>query len=174
MLSGWKTKGYYACPYCHVETGSIYLPYSRKCVYLKHRRFLPLDHPWREDKKMFDGKTEHAIAPQPLTGEEIERLFDDTTHTSTESAPFSIGWNKKSVFYELPYWSSLLIQHNLDVMHIEKNICENIISWLLYKDGRSKENINSRLDMQHLKIRKSLWPKEKKNSKWSFLMHCII
>jgi hypothetical protein len=41
------------------------------------------------------------------------------------------NWRKKSIFFELPYWSSLLIRHNLDIMHIEKNICECILGTCL-------------------------------------------
>ncbi|KAL0454599.1 UNVERIFIED_CONTAM: hypothetical protein Slati_0799100 [Sesamum latifolium] len=35
-------------------------------------------------------------------------------------------WTKKSIFWELEYWSTHLIRHNLDVMHIEKNVFDNI------------------------------------------------
>jgi hypothetical protein len=41
------------------------------------------------------------------------------------------NWKKKSIFYELFYWSKFLILHNLDVMHIEKNLVYNIIGTLL-------------------------------------------
>jgi hypothetical protein len=37
----------------------------------------------------------------------------------------------------LPYWSSLKLAHNLDVMHIEKNICENLIGTLLKIVGKT-------------------------------------
>ncbi|GJU78696.1 ribonuclease H-like domain-containing protein [Tanacetum coccineum] len=37
---------------------------------------------------------------------------------------FDGPWKKKSIFFELPYWKSLLLPHNLDVMHIEKNLNE--------------------------------------------------
>jgi len=37
------------------------------------------------------------------------------------------NWRKKSIFFELPYWKFLLVRHNLDVMHIEKNICESVL-----------------------------------------------
>ena len=33
MLSGWSTKGYLACPKCHYETDSDWLPYNGKNVY---------------------------------------------------------------------------------------------------------------------------------------------
>ncbi|KAK9139825.1 hypothetical protein Scep_009506 [Stephania cephalantha] len=30
------------------------------------------------------------------------------------------GWRKRSILWDLPYWKTNLIMHNLDVMHIEK------------------------------------------------------
>ena len=31
-------------------------------------------------------------------------------------------WKKRSIFFELPYWEHNILRHNLDVMHIEKNV----------------------------------------------------
>jgi hypothetical protein len=45
---------------------------------------------------------------------------------------------RRVFFFELPYWSSLLIRHNLDVIHIENNICESILGTLLKLDGKCK------------------------------------
>lgn len=58
MLSGWSTKGYLACPECHYELDSEWLPYSGTNVYRANRKFLPPFHPWRRDKRNFDGKVE--------------------------------------------------------------------------------------------------------------------
>jgi hypothetical protein len=33
---------------------------------------------------------------------------------------------KKSIFWELSYWHTNLIRYNLDVMHIEKKLFDNI------------------------------------------------
>jgi hypothetical protein len=33
----------------------------------------------------------------------------------------------------------LLVRHNLDVMHIEKNICDSILGTLLGMEGKSKD-----------------------------------
>ena len=35
---------------------------------------------------------------------------------------------KEVNFLGLPYWSMNLVRHNLDVMHIEKNVFENIFN----------------------------------------------
>ena len=70
---------------------------------------------------------------------------------------------EEEYFLELPYWSSLLIRHNLDVMHIEKNICESILGTLLELDGKCKDGEKARLDMQQLGIRPDQHPVIKKD-----------
>ena len=47
----------------------------------------------------------------------------------------------------------LLLPHNLDVMHIEKNICENILWTLLKVEVKTKDTTNARLDLHDMKIR---------------------
>jgi hypothetical protein len=50
----------------------------------------------------------------------------------------------------------LKLRHNLDVMHIEKNICENVIGTLLNIEGKTKDTITARLDLQDMNIKKEL------------------
>ena len=50
----------------------------------------------------------------------------------------------------------LKLQYNLDVMHIEKNICENIVATLLSNQNKSKDTIAARLDLEDRGIRKEL------------------
>ena len=70
-LSGCTVKGYYGCPICGEETYSCRLKHGKKNSYTGHRRFLPRNHPYRKQKKAFDGKQEFRSPPQILTGEEI-------------------------------------------------------------------------------------------------------
>ena len=51
-------------------------------------------------------------------------------------------------------FQTLLVRHNLDVMHIEKNICESIIGTLLNVKGISKDG---RMDLEDMKIRNELY-----------------
>lgn len=53
-------------------------------------------------------------------------------------------WNKRSIFFELPYWQHNLLRHNLDVMHIEKKIFDKIILTLLEIDGKTKDHPSAR------------------------------
>ncbi|GKV34391.1 hypothetical protein SLEP1_g42766 [Rubroshorea leprosula] len=58
------------------------------------------------------------------------------------------NWVKRSIFWELPYWKDLLIRHNLDVMHCEKNFLDNIKNTVMDDKGCTKDNTNARLDLQ--------------------------
>ncbi|XP_062075870.1 uncharacterized protein LOC133779997 [Humulus lupulus] len=74
------------------------------------------------------------------------------------------NWKRKSIFWELEYWPKLKLRHNLDVMHIEKNICDSVVGTIFSIDGKSKDTENARLDLQDLNIRKQLHMKKKGNN----------
>ncbi|XP_021747570.1 uncharacterized protein LOC110713426 [Chenopodium quinoa] len=161
-LSGWSTKGYKACPRCLNETSSTRLPNCGKCCYMDHRCFLPADHKWRHNKS-FNGKVETRGPPKKLSGSEILEQVKDLEGMKfgkTSKLPKrNDNWKKQSIFFKLPYWNNLLLRHNLDVMHIEKNVCDNILGTLLDIEGKSKDNIKARHDLKHVKIMKHLAPK---------------
>ena len=50
----------------------------------------------------------------------------------------------------------MLVRHNLDVMHIEKNVCENLIGTLFNIPGKTKDGENAKLDIVEMGIQKSL------------------
>ncbi|XP_074336927.1 uncharacterized protein LOC141674102 [Apium graveolens] len=164
ILSGWSTKGKLGCPNCHYCTSSLYLKHSRKVCYMNHKKFLPPDHKHRFDTRRFNGKVETDVCPPPLSGKDIEELLhgyenyfgkrDAKKRKRGADCPFK----KKSIFFQLPYWRDNLIRHNLDVMHIEKNICDKIIGTLLNMGGKTKDHISARKDLQEMGIRKVLHP----------------
>ncbi|CAM8999989.1 unnamed protein product [Rhodiola kirilowii] len=157
-LSGWGTKGKMACPSCHVCTSSLRLKEAKKTCYMGHRRFLPMGHRWR-GKKM--------IAPRPLSGDEVLNQLNKLGQVTFGKASKSClqgylkdhNWRKCSIFFELPYWRTLLLRHNLDVMHVEKNICDNVLGTILQIAGKSKDSKEVRLDLETLGIRRDLWLK---------------
>jgi hypothetical protein len=51
-----------------------------------------------------------------------------------------ILWKKKNIFFRLPYWKDNLLRHNLDVMHVEKNVMDNILGIMLDIKGKTKDN----------------------------------
>ncbi|XP_074326699.1 uncharacterized protein LOC141664646 [Apium graveolens] len=67
------------------------------------------------------------------------------------------NWTHYSPFFELPYWETLDLRHNIDVMHIEKNVFENIFYTILAVKNKTKDNLKSRYDCEELGIRRELW-----------------
>ncbi|XP_065853519.1 uncharacterized protein [Euphorbia lathyris] len=160
MLSGWSTKGKLACPNCHYETSSTYLKHSKKMCYMNHRKFFDSNHKWRVDKRRFNGDIEVGNMPTELSGMDIVELLHEFKNVfgkqKKKPQPNSkCPWKKKSILFELPYWIHNLSRHNLDVMHIEKNVFDNILGTLLSIAGKSKDHLNARLDLQDMGIRKT-------------------
>ncbi|XP_062119334.1 uncharacterized protein LOC133833091 [Humulus lupulus] len=117
----------------------------------------------------YDGTTERRLPPIILTGDEIldklkgvwkcrpckndKIIKDDKQQMNDASYENKTNWKRKSIFWELEYWPKLKLRHNLDVMHIEKNICDSVVGTIFSIDGKSKDTENARLDLQDLNIR---------------------
>ncbi|CAN6718990.1 unnamed protein product [Malus baccata var. baccata] len=174
----WSTHGYKACPHCMHDKESIYLLASRKICYMGHRRFLEDNHRFRRQTTTFNGHREHRSAPRQWTGlqclEELCTLrftfgkpkknasVRQRRKRTSSSTSGNNQWKKKSIFYELPYWRHLLIRHNLDVMHIEKNICDSVVGTLLGIE-KSKDGLAACADLEVLNIRRSQHPRREGN-----------
>jgi hypothetical protein len=60
------------------------------------------------------------------------------------------NWIHKSCLWELPYAKALILPHNIDLMHQERNVVESIISMCLDVTGFSKDNMNARKELTAL------------------------
>ncbi|CAN6539673.1 unnamed protein product [Malus baccata var. baccata] len=164
MVSGWMTKGYLACPICKENVTSSW--HARKVCYLGHRRWLPWDNEWRHNDKAFHGTKETQPRPREWSGDEIldqlNRLeFGHFGKGVSKPRPTThLNWTHKSILFELPYWSKLKLRHNLDVMHIEKNVFDTLVGTILDIEGKTKDTIEARLDLERMGIRSSLWMKK--------------
>lgn len=85
-LSGWSTKGRFACPICRKDTCADLLTHSHQFSYMGHRRFLAPNHPYRKKMSWFNGHHEDRSRPKISTGEEI----------SLEVDGIMIDWGKKN------------------------------------------------------------------------------
>src|SRR5438132_13919999 len=172
----------------------MYLCGSKKLVYMRSRRFLPSSHSYRKMRKEFDGTQEKGRAPKHLDGNVVFELVknikvvfgknvpkgkettkkrkktiesDDQTKEMGGHEEDATGFNKLSIFFKyLPYWKDLDIRHAIDVMHVEKNVCDSIIGILLDIKGKTKEGLKSRKDFVDLNIRHELHPEERANEKY--------
>ncbi|CAL9018527.1 unnamed protein product [Prunus brigantina] len=148
-LSGCVVKGYKACPICGDDTPSHRLKNGHKICYIGHRKWLPINHPYRRQRATFNGKLEYGTPPEPLTGEEVLHMVEYGDR---------VCWKKKSIFFNLEYWKYLPVRHALDVMHIEKNVCDSIIGKLLEIPGKNKDGIAARLDLLNMGVKTDLQP----------------
>ncbi|XP_015960485.1 uncharacterized protein LOC107484411 [Arachis duranensis] len=136
MLSGWMTAG---------------------------RQFLPDNHMFRRNKDAFyKNRIERSEHPPRLTGEQIWDIvqnydkISDVEQLEIEGYGSMHNWTKRSIFWDLPYWRHNLIRHNLDVMHIEKNVFDNIFNTVMDIKEKTKDNAKARMDMSLYCKRKSL------------------
>ncbi|GJV84824.1 leucine-rich repeat protein [Tanacetum coccineum] len=164
MLSGWSVKGYNACPTCMDETSSHYLKWGRKVCYTGHQRFLPLSHKWRKDKMNFDEFVDNRELIAPKSGYEVLHDIEcsiGVSHSVVNKKKRKYlegtkGWNKKSVFFNLPFWAKLKVRHNIDIMHVVKNVTESLTGTLFKIKGKTKDTWKSRQDLMDRGLKKSL------------------
>ena len=164
------------------ETASLFLRNSRKMVFMRHRRYLRKEHPFRKNKRDFDGSSENGKAPCFRSREEVFSMVKDINiihgkGRGSTSVPRSQDkstqlWKKRSVLWDLPYWKDLDIRHSIDVMHIEKNVCESLLGVLLNIPGKTKDTLGSRRDLVELNIRPELHPVAKENGQQELPTAC--
>ncbi|KAK4393977.1 hypothetical protein Sango_1868500 [Sesamum angolense] len=156
MVSGWSTAGNMGYPDCIDDTRAFHLQYGRKACYFDcHRQFLPKHHSYRRNKKAFTKNcVENKVARTRLTGDQIlERVANISPAVEMPlSLPDGYGsdhkWTKKNILWDLLYWSTLLIQHNLDIMHNYKNVFDNIFNTVMDIKGKTKDNMNAHRDLK--------------------------
>jgi len=76
--------------------------------------------------------------PKPLARKEDYDWVKDIVSIfgKTQKKPSSETniWNKKSIYFDLPYWSNLDVRHCIDIMHGEKNVYDSLIDTINIKD----------------------------------------
>jgi hypothetical protein len=128
-----------------------------------HRRYIPMKPQFQSIKGEFIGNTEKRCPPPHLTGHEVNEMVKDVhivlgkqkrTSKFTEEDD---TWKKQSIFWKLPYWKDLDVHHSIDVMVVEKNVCENLLRTLLNTDKKTRDHGHARADLKKIGIRPELW-----------------
>ena len=127
---------------------------------------MPYNHRYRKSKKdFFVGRVEKDVAYPRLFGEELHDVVSEygdivfglqLGKQKFHGFGLTYNWVKRSIFWELPYWKTNLLRHNLDVMHIERNMFENIFNTVMDMKGKTKDNIKARLDITLFYNRKNM------------------
>ncbi|XP_023759575.1 uncharacterized protein LOC111907998 [Lactuca sativa] len=143
--------GFQGCVVCGEETHCIRLPESNKLSYAGHRRFLPYDHPFRRQKRAFNGQQEFSPSPEPMKWEEVYN-----------KVKFIINkWGKVSKGKEAEIQQSTT---GRDFMHVEKNVGESLTGTVLNVPGKKKDGYKGRLDLVHYCLKLELHPKIEGNN----------
>jgi hypothetical protein len=107
--------------------------------------FLPQDHPFRFNRNAFrKDKIVMRGPPKRLSGLEILTRLNDLNLNEHGNYFEGFGtehnWTHKCGLWELPYVKALILMHNIDVMHHERNMDESIISICLNITNKTKDN----------------------------------
>jgi hypothetical protein len=127
----------------------------KKNVYPGHRQFLSKQHSLRKKCKHFNGKADHRPKPKERIGADVFDMVKDlkvifgkcpgkqsVPRDADRHAPM---WKKKSIFWDLPYLKFLDVCSAIDVMHVTKNLCVNLLGFLgVY--GKTKDTKEARQD----------------------------
>ena len=116
------------------------------------------DHPHRRNPNDFGArKRESSDPPGRLTGDELwdeiwllSRIIETGSQVRFSGYGEYHNWTKRRIFWDLPYWKDNLVQHNLDIMHIEKNVFDNVFHTVMDNKDRTKDNERSRLDIAQI------------------------
>jgi hypothetical protein len=114
-----------------------------KHKYLSHHRFLPPKHPLIEKGKHFEGVGEKRKKPIHCGGKLIFAMVKDlkvvfgkgsgSVQVPKDAAGHAPMWKKKC-------WEILEVRNAIDVMHVTKNFCVNLLGHLgVY--GKTKDTI---------------------------------
>nr|GEY41606.1 hypothetical protein [Tanacetum cinerariifolium] len=127
---------------CGKDTQCVRLSSSSKQSCAGHRRYLPYNHPFRMQKKAFNGQQEFQLASNPLTKEQI---YNEVQHIENKWGKGKRTNNKTS--------------KNQEDMR-EKNVCESLVGTLLNVPGKTKDGMNARLDLAELGIKPYLFARQ--------------
>jgi hypothetical protein len=172
MVSGHSTHGKFACPVCLRTVSAVWLVNGWKyCWFDCHRQFLPIDHPYRKSTKGFRKQTQvRNSTPSRLTGEQIHEelkslVLDEDTHKFVGFGE-THNWAHISGLWNLKYFEKLLIRHNIDFMHNEKNVAEVFFATIMDMADRTKDNVKARLDLALICDRPNSCMRKKPNGRW--------
>jgi hypothetical protein len=103
------------------------------CYFDCHRCFLPLDHSFRLDRDAFKkGNIILEGPPKRLCGPEITDILNNLVLKENRDEFIGYGnkhnWTHKCALWKFLYDKVLILIHNIDVMHQERNVGESILS----------------------------------------------
>jgi hypothetical protein len=123
IFVGWRVHDRLTCLICHSDTDCFCLTAGGKINYFDcHRCWLPPKHPFRAQKYSFRKDTVIKKGPpRCLSGPEIaENLTKPILNREGnvyEGYEEEHNWTHICTLWELSYAQTLILMHNIDVMH---------------------------------------------------------
>jgi hypothetical protein len=145
--------GRLTCPYCAKDIDCFRLSAGGKICYFDcNRCFLPFNHPFRRQRKEFrKGTIVTKGSPKRHSGieiiEEHRKLVLDESGKRYQGFGEEHNWTHICGLWELPYAKSLILMHNIDVMHQESNFCQALINTCMDFPDKTKDNDKARMDL---------------------------
>ncbi|GKD84813.1 putative transposase-associated domain-containing protein [Tanacetum coccineum] len=165
-LCGCPYSGFKGCVVCRKDTNCVRLSALSKQSYVGHRQYLPYNHPFRKQKKAFNGQQEFLLAPNPMTGEQIYNKVQHienkwgkgkrTNNKASENQEDTRGRcgkiqkQKRNTTKEEGSSSQVNRQN-------EKNVVESLVGTLLNVSRKTKDGVNARLDQAELGVKPELF-----------------
>jgi hypothetical protein len=121
-------------------------------------------------KRYFDNTVEKDSAPKWYTRKllfemvkNIQVVFGKETvkRQKRKKTPIltDMSFKKQPIFFKyLPYWKDLETCHGIDLLHITKNVFDNIIGTLLDMTRKMKDGLKSHNDLVQFSLRPELHP----------------
>ena len=110
--------------------------------------------------KPHDGKQEMWAHSNILFGQDIINQFNSISFLMLSKKTFKMWYQndkwqstmtKISIFLNISYWQNPKLRHKLGVMHIKKNICDNLVGTILNIDEKTKVTIKAHENLSNLK-----------------------
>jgi hypothetical protein len=67
-----------------------------------------------------------------------------------------------------------MMRHAIDVMHVEKNVCEALIGTLLDIPSKTKDTLKAQMDLEKMKLGKNLHHKTLENGSKKLPTTCLL
>nr|GEX32717.1 hypothetical protein [Tanacetum cinerariifolium] len=166
-LCGCPYSGFKGCVVCWKDTHCVRLSTLSKQSYVGHRRYLPYNHPFRRQKKAFNGQQEFQLALNLLTEEQI---YNEVQQIKNKWGKGKRTNNKTSENQENTKGRGGKIQKQKKKTTEEEGrssqkimLGENLVGTLLNVLGKIKDRMNARLDLAELGIKPELFPRQEED-----------
>lgn len=112
VINGCMVKGKHGCPICGPNCLSRYSFTLGKNVYnAQYRRWLPPQHPYRQNTHAFDGSVEEREAPRNVTAADTLRWAEERNRwlrgggaPARDDPALRTGVKRLPILFRLPYW----------------------------------------------------------------------